>query len=441
MRTSAIEPFSPTRPPQAAAGAASGDPAAVTRAAGATSRARSRRRRGRVRIGFLRGGWARAIVRSSDDHRSTRGSRLPVSDGAGPATGVRPQVRSDLLAHTGSPLTAPVCTSRSEATCSRTPVRGHGGPRRLRGAHGAVDPQTRQDSWNTVGAHAPTRGARRPGIRQDAHDRTDRKARAVDATSKRPGSGPGACSPIVRRGGPGRGHRRRRLARRRPVASARCRARGRRAAAPGVRFCCARASRCSPPGWPMPPVPAWSRSRRRGSRAGSSSSPIRRPSAAPRWPSRCEATNVGYEAVAHGAAAAALAPRLAGERVAVTGRLAPPPEAAPWLVRRRIVGRLTIDRVVDEADGSLLVRLANGYRRALADGASALPQRSRSLLFGVCSGRRPRPAGRARRRLPGRRAHPCARRQRLERGLRPGPGGSGAAPPAMVAPGHRRRSR
>lgn len=92
------------------------------------------------------------------------------------------------------------------------------------------------------------------------------------------------------------------------------------------------------------------------------------------------------EASAFGGAGAALEDRLAGEQVRVSGSVRPPPAYAPWLVARRVVGRLGIDEVLDTAPGSPATRLANALRRTFAGGATHLPQTSRSLLGGVVLG-------------------------------------------------------
>lgn len=92
------------------------------------------------------------------------------------------------------------------------------------------------------------------------------------------------------------------------------------------------------------------------------------------------------EATAFGREAGLLADRLAGERIEVRGSLRPPPEDAPWLVARRVVGRLAIDEVGGTAPGSPITRLANGLRRTMAEGAVGLPRAARSLLAGVVLG-------------------------------------------------------
>lgn len=92
------------------------------------------------------------------------------------------------------------------------------------------------------------------------------------------------------------------------------------------------------------------------------------------------------EAIAHGPPAWSLEDRLAGEAVAVEGRLRPPPQHAPWLVVRRVVGRLEIDAVLDDAAAGPLARGANALRRTLTAGAADLPRTNRSLLNGVVLG-------------------------------------------------------
>lgn len=86
------------------------------------------------------------------------------------------------------------------------------------------------------------------------------------------------------------------------------------------------------------------------------------------------------------AAASALDDRLAGERVTVIGRVAPPGPHEAWLRHRHIAGRLTIDTVTGWRAGEGVTRLANGLRRTLAHGAESMPERQRSLLAGVTLG-------------------------------------------------------
>jgi DNA polymerase III delta subunit len=92
------------------------------------------------------------------------------------------------------------------------------------------------------------------------------------------------------------------------------------------------------------------------------------------------------EATGFGAAGRALAPRLAGERIHLSGALRPPPDDAPWLIPKRVVGRLAVTEVYRFEAGSIASRAANGLRRTLDEGAASLPRTARSLLAGVVLG-------------------------------------------------------
>ncbi len=93
------------------------------------------------------------------------------------------------------------------------------------------------------------------------------------------------------------------------------------------------------------------------------------------------------EAWARGEAAAALRPRLAGERVEVEGRLrAPSPEARPRLARRHVGARMSVDEVGEWRPGDLASRAANGLRRTLVRGATPLVGDRRALLTGFVLG-------------------------------------------------------
>jgi competence protein ComEC len=92
------------------------------------------------------------------------------------------------------------------------------------------------------------------------------------------------------------------------------------------------------------------------------------------------------QATAFGAAAGALEHHLAGERLHLAGRLRPPPDDAPWLVPRRVVGELRVAEVHDTAAGSAATGLANALRRRFAQGAAHLPTAGRGLLGGVVLG-------------------------------------------------------
>jgi competence protein ComEC len=92
------------------------------------------------------------------------------------------------------------------------------------------------------------------------------------------------------------------------------------------------------------------------------------------------------EATAFGAVAVDLEGLLAGERVLVSGRLRPRPVDAPWLVARRVVGRLAVEEARATAPGSAATRLANALRRTFGSGAEHLATTPRSLLGGVVLG-------------------------------------------------------
>ena len=93
------------------------------------------------------------------------------------------------------------------------------------------------------------------------------------------------------------------------------------------------------------------------------------------------------EAWARGAAAGALRPRLAGERVTVEGRLRPaPPDARRWLALRHVSARMTVDEVRVWRPGGVASRLANGLRRTLVQGAAPLGRDQRALLTGFVLG-------------------------------------------------------
>lgn len=91
------------------------------------------------------------------------------------------------------------------------------------------------------------------------------------------------------------------------------------------------------------------------------------------------------EATAHGPAAWALEPMLAGERVVLDGDVRPAPPT-PWLRQRRVVGRLAVREVGERAPAAPAAAAANRLRHTLANGAEGMPARSASLLAGVVLG-------------------------------------------------------
>ena len=86
------------------------------------------------------------------------------------------------------------------------------------------------------------------------------------------------------------------------------------------------------------------------------------------------------------AAGGSLSGSLAGERVFVEGRLAPPPPGSWWLVPRHVVGRLSADAVERVGAGTAPWRAANRFRRLLAAGASTMGDPQRSLFAGFVLG-------------------------------------------------------
>lgn len=100
-----------------------------------------------------------------------------------------------------------------------------------------------------------------------------------------------------------------------------------------------------------------------------------------------EVDGTRVEASAFGGAARRLAPRLAGERVELEGRLkGPPPRLARWFASRHVLGRLDVDDVGAWREGALPWTAANAYRRLLQRGAASLPPEEAALLAGLVLG-------------------------------------------------------
>lgn len=91
---------------------------------------------------------------------------------------------------------------------------------------------------------------------------------------------------------------------------------------------------------------------------------------------------------ADGGAAGAVGRALAGERLAVRGRLRSPPTDAPWLVPRHVSGRLTVAAAEAHDAGALPWRAANRFRRLLERGASVMGDPGRELYGGFVLGDR-----------------------------------------------------
>lgn len=85
-------------------------------------------------------------------------------------------------------------------------------------------------------------------------------------------------------------------------------------------------------------------------------------------------------------AAQVLRPRLAGERVEVTGRLGPLPDDAAWHRVRHVAGRLAVREARPAGDAAVPWRIANHLRRTLSDGAEGMGDDRRSLFAGLVLG-------------------------------------------------------
>jgi len=93
------------------------------------------------------------------------------------------------------------------------------------------------------------------------------------------------------------------------------------------------------------------------------------------------------EAWARGRAAQAVAPRLAGEVIRISGRIDKvPPPARLRLARRHVGARLALKQVLSWHEGNVASRLANNLRRTLMAGTVSLPGDKRALFSGFVLG-------------------------------------------------------
>lgn len=86
------------------------------------------------------------------------------------------------------------------------------------------------------------------------------------------------------------------------------------------------------------------------------------------------------------AAAEALAPRLAGERVHLRGEVSALSTPSGWTQARHLAGRLQVEAVAGHGRGAPHASAANGFRRTLERGTASLPRRHRALLAGLTLG-------------------------------------------------------
>lgn len=91
-------------------------------------------------------------------------------------------------------------------------------------------------------------------------------------------------------------------------------------------------------------------------------------------------------AIAHGGAAARFDDALAGERLLLSGRVAPSGREDGFDRWRHVVGRLTVDSVHGREAGSPVFRFANAVRRNLVSGAESLSRGDRAIFLGMVIG-------------------------------------------------------
>jgi competence protein ComEC len=92
-----------------------------------------------------------------------------------------------------------------------------------------------------------------------------------------------------------------------------------------------------------------------------------------------------FDLWARGRAGAQLRDLLAGERVAVSGRVEPL-SGSSWLRHRHVVARLAVDDVGAMRDGHPVVQAANLLRRTIDGAAETLPPSHRALFTGMVFG-------------------------------------------------------
>lgn len=91
-------------------------------------------------------------------------------------------------------------------------------------------------------------------------------------------------------------------------------------------------------------------------------------------------------AVAHGAPAARLDDALAGERLLLSGRVAPVSPQDSYAHWRHVVGRVAVESVEGREQGSPVSRFANTVRRTLVGGAGSLSRSDRAIFLGMVIG-------------------------------------------------------
>ncbi|MEE9417205.1 MAG: ComEC/Rec2 family competence protein [Acidimicrobiales bacterium] len=89
---------------------------------------------------------------------------------------------------------------------------------------------------------------------------------------------------------------------------------------------------------------------------------------------------------ASGRAADDLIDFLAGDRVVVVAKVVPRPAGSQWLLNRRVLGLLEVDRIVAHRPASGVRSVANSLRGLLEDGALSLGPEGQSLFTGLVVG-------------------------------------------------------
>lgn len=91
-------------------------------------------------------------------------------------------------------------------------------------------------------------------------------------------------------------------------------------------------------------------------------------------------------ASAHGPAAGRLDDRLAGEQVHLRGTVRPVSRTDERSLDRHVVGRITVDELVDDRGAAPLLAGTNEVRRRLANGAASLSRADQALFLGMVIG-------------------------------------------------------
>ena len=91
-------------------------------------------------------------------------------------------------------------------------------------------------------------------------------------------------------------------------------------------------------------------------------------------------------ATAYGPVAGRLDDALAGDRLRLTGTIRPVSRSDRRLLLRHVVGRITVDGVVDRLPAAPVNAFANSIRTVLDDGAASLDRSDRALFLGMVIG-------------------------------------------------------